>query len=167
MDDSKSRYETDDPALRRAGEAVARLAAVEPPPDLVARTLTRVAAGWKPVKRAFWLFRPIFNPVARFAAAAAIIVLLMPMTDLNLATPLGKRIEERIIGRRATDHLECFIDGLLVRNGAPSYTEYELDALIGTPRLNHPPLFRPQPPTAKSNRTGDTGSELPGALFTT
>jgi hypothetical protein len=167
MDDNKSRYETDDPALRRAGEAVARLAAVEPPPDLVARTLSRVAAGWKPVKRAFWLFRPIFNPVARFAAAAAIVVLLIPMADLNLATPLGKRIEERIIGKHATDHLEAFIDGLLVRNGAPCYTEYELDALMGTPRVNHPPLFRPQTPTAKSNQTGETGRELPAALFAT
>jgi hypothetical protein len=162
MEDSKSRFEPDDPALRHAGEAVARLAPVEPPPDLVARTLARVAAGYKPVKRAFWLFRPIFNPLARLAAAAAIILLLVPMTDLNLASPLGRRIEERIIGRHVTDHLEGFIDGLLVRNGAPNYTEYELEAVIGAPRPSFPPLRRPQSrTTVKGNGVGEAGSGVP------
>jgi len=161
MGENKSRYEADDRALRRAGEAVARLASVEPPPDLVARTLAHVAAGYKPVKRAFWLFRPIFNPLARFAAAAAIIILLVPMTDLNLATPLGRRIEERIIGSRATDRLEGFIDGLLVRNGAPDYPEYELEALMGTPRVYFPPLRRPQSPAPKGNRVGEASLGMP------
>jgi len=161
MEDSKSRFEPDDLALRRAGEAVARLAPVEPPPDLVARTLARVAAGCKPVKRAFWLFRPIFNPLARLAAAAAIILLLAPMTDLNLATPLGRRIEERIIGRHVTDHLEGFIDGLLVRNGAPNYPEYELEAVMGAPRPSCPPLGRPQShTTVKGNRVGEADPDF-------
>jgi len=148
MDDQMNPNELD--ALRRTGDAVAKLPPVEPPPDLVARTLARIAAGYSPVKRAFWLFRPIFNPVARFAAAAAIILLLLPMADLTLATPLGTRIEERIIGRDATDEIEDFVDDLLVRNGPPNFPQYELDALIGVPRPSFMPIRRPQ--AAKPNR---------------
>lgn len=132
----------DDPVLRRAGECVARLTPEEPLPDLVARTVARVAAGYGPVKRVFWLVRPIFNPVARLAAAAAIIVILLPMTDLNLATPLGLRIENRIIGSEATDDIEDFVDALLVRNGPPNYTQYELEAWVGVPRAFFPPVRR-------------------------
>ena len=154
MDENQSRYEPDDPALRRAGEAVARLAQIEPAPDLVARTLARIAAGYKPVKRAFWLVRPIFNPVARLAAAATIVLLMMPMTDLNMATVLGAPIEERIIGRHATDHVEGFIDGLLVRNGAGAYPQYELEAWVGAPRPHWPAPPRTQVHSSKANRVG-------------
>ncbi|MGD0091857.1 MAG: hypothetical protein ABSE73_18235 [Planctomycetota bacterium] len=152
--DSQNRYEPEDPALRRAGEAVARLDKPEPPPDLVTRTLARIAASYRPVKRAFWLFRPIFNPVARLAAAAAIVLLLVPMTDLNLATVLGARIEERIIGRPGTDHVEDFIDGLLVRNGARGYPQYELEAWVGSPRPYYPHPPRAQGHPARINRVG-------------
>ena len=160
MDENQHRYEVDDPVLRGAGEAVARLAAVEPPPGLAARTLARLTAGCQPVKRAFWLFRPIFNPLARLAAAAAIIFLLAPMTDLNMATPLGMRIEG-VIGVRATDHLEGFIDSLLVRNGVPDYPEYELEAVIGVRRPNFPVLRRHQNTAAKINRVGEAGPVIP------
>ena len=142
MSNEQSLNGMDDPALRRAGEAVAQLPSEDPPPDLVARTLARIAASYKPVKRVFWMFRPIFNPVARFAAAAAIIVALLPMADLNLATPLGTRIESRIIGPENTDNIEDFVDDLLVRNGPPVYPQYELDAWVGVPRAQFPPLRR-------------------------
>lgn len=151
MNEQKVTDGLDDPALRRAGEAVEQLPPVTPPPDLVARTLERIAAGYRPVKRVFWLFRPIFNPVARFAAAAAIVVVLLPMTDLNLATPLGSRIEDGIIGRDATDDIEDFVDGLLVRNGPPRYTQYELDAWLGVPRPAPVPVRHV--PSGKPNRT--------------
>ena len=140
MDDTKNPNDTD--ALHRAGEAVSNLPPVEPPPDLVARTMATIAAGYKPVKRAFWLFRPIFNPVARFAAAAVIVLTLLPMADLTLATPLGTRIEDGLIGHDATDDLEDFVDGLLVRNGPPNYPQYELDAWIGVPRPTFVPVRR-------------------------
>jgi len=142
MDEHKTTDGLDDPALRRAGDAVAQLPPVEPPADLVSRTMARIAAGYQPVRRVFWLFRPIFNPVARVAAAAAIILLLLPMADLNLATPLGSRIENRIIGHDATDDLEDFVDAWLIRNGPPDYAQYELDAWIGVPRPSFVPVRR-------------------------
>jgi hypothetical protein len=140
MDDTKNENATD--ALRRAGEAVSNLPPVEPPTDLVARTMATIAAGYKPVKRAFWLFRPIINPVARFAAAAVIILALLPMADLTLATPLGTKIEDKVIGSDAADDIEDFVDGLLVRNGPPNYPQYELDAWVGVPRPTFVPVRR-------------------------
>lgn len=132
------REQLSDPRLLKAGNAVARLSRPTPPPDLVGRTLARIAAGYKPVKRVFWMLRPITNPLARIAAVAAIICTLTPMTDLNLADPLGRNIENKIIGRQGTDRLEGIVDSILVRNGTPSYSQPELDAVIGVDTAGSP-----------------------------
>ncbi|MCY3021384.1 MAG: hypothetical protein NTW87_20410 [Planctomycetota bacterium] len=152
MNENRPPDDLQEPELVRAGAEVARLPKLEPPPDLVARTLARLTAGYKPVKRLFWLLRPIYNPVARVAAAAIIIVTMLPMADLNMATPLGARIEQRIIGRRAADRIEVFIDKLLLRNGPPKYSQYELQEWLGVPKPEFTPVRRGITPPSKLNR---------------
>ncbi|HYG75885.1 MAG TPA: hypothetical protein VEK08_12855 [Planctomycetota bacterium] len=135
----REKDEITDHELARVGESLARLSPEKPPHDLVARTLERISQEYKPVKRVFFLLRPITHPLARLAAAATIILTLSPLTDITVADHLGSNIESRIIGRHATDRIELFVDKLLVRNGAPAYTQEDLDAVIGIPR----PVFMP------------------------
>lgn len=120
--------------IAMAGAAVSRLSIPEPPKDLASRTLKRIAAEYMPVKRVFWYLRPITNPLARLAAAAAIIFLMVPLTDLSIAAPLGARIEENILGTRTTEQIEGMMDALLVRYGTTSYSQAYLDAFMGDPR---------------------------------
>lgn len=126
-----SEHDLNDPKLIQAGEAVARLPQENPPRDLVARALARIAEGYKPVKRVFWMLRPITHPMARVAAAAVIILIMLPMTDLNLADPLGAGIENRILGRGTTDRVEHFVDTLLIRHGPATYSEPDPHAFMG------------------------------------
>jgi hypothetical protein len=130
------------PEMQRAGDAVARLSRPDAPADLTARTLARAIAGSKPVKRVIWFLRPITHPVARVAAAAMIIAMMSPMTDLNTADALGQRIEQKIIGPQVADHIEGFVDSILVMRGAPGYEQSDLDALMG---VNRPHTIRRQP----------------------
>ncbi len=136
-----SDLESDDlsPELARVGKAVASLPMETPPSDLVARTLSRISAGCKPVKRVFWLLRPITHPLARVAAAAMIMAALAPMIGMNVADPLGRRIESSITGSKTTDHVEDFIDGMMRRN---PYSQDELDAVVGIPRPEFKPVRR-------------------------
>ncbi len=145
-------HENDDlsPELARLGEQVANLPGVTPPADLVARTLSRISSSYKPVKRVFWMLRPITNPLARVAAAAMIIAGLAPMMDMNVAEPLGAKIEASIIGREAADHVEDFIDGML-RPGK-TYSQDELDATIGIRRPDFKPVRRVSLNNTKTKR---------------
>jgi len=122
----------------RAGEAVARLPQPEPPHGLASRTVARVIKECQPIRKVIWLLRPITNPLARLAAAALIIVTLTPMTDLDMADPLGARIEHQLIGRRLADRIEVFVDRLLVIHGPPYYSQDDLDAFMGIQRLPMP-----------------------------
>lgn len=131
MDHNETNIDLSDPRLARMGEALSNLPRPTPPPDLVARTLARIASQYKPVKRVIWLLRPITHPLARVAAAAVIIYTLTPMTDLDMADPIGRNIEQSVIGRQGTDKLEGFVDNLLVRNGPSTYSQSELDAMMG------------------------------------
>ena len=130
------------PEMQRAGEAVARLSRPEAPSNLTARTLARAIAESKPVRRVVWFLRPITHPVARVAAAAMIIAMMSPMTDLNTADVLGQRIEQKIIGPQVADRIEGFVDSLLVMRGVPGYEQSDLDALMGVRR---PDNIRRQP----------------------
>ncbi|HEY3324579.1 MAG TPA: hypothetical protein VGP72_29270 [Planctomycetota bacterium] len=131
-----------DPELARLGKAVSRLPREEPPPNLVARTLAHISANCQPVKRVFWLLRPITHPLARFAAAALIIAALLPMTNINMADALGSRIEHKIIGREATDRIQSAVDRLLVRHCPASYSQQDLDEFVGIPRPQFKPMRR-------------------------
>jgi hypothetical protein len=145
-------HENDDlsPELARLGEQVANLPGETPPSDLVARTLSRISTSYKPVKRVFWMLRPITNPLARVAAAAMIIAGLAPMMDMNVAEPLGAKIEASIIGREAADQVEDFIDGML-RPGK-TYSQDELDATIGIRRPDFKPVRRVSLNNTKTKR---------------
>ena len=123
-----------DPRLQQAGEAVARLSKATPSSDLVARTMTNIHSKWVPVKRVFWMLRPITHPLARVAAAALIIFTLSSMINMELADPIGSHIERRIVGRTLVGKVENLIDRVLVRNGPPAYLQTELDALMGIER---------------------------------
>src|SRR5436305_6365704 len=105
------------PEMMRAAEAMSKLSPIDPPKDLVTRTLALISASYKPVKRVFWLLRPITHPLARIAAAAVIIFSFALMIDMNLADPLGSRIESLIIGRQTADRFEGLLDRVLVREG--------------------------------------------------
>ncbi len=133
--------DTLDPRLSAAGRAVQALPCEQPPRDLIARTLAHIANNYqKPVKRVFWMLRPITHPLARFAAAAVIIAALFPMTDLNIADPIGKQIEKRIFGHAATTHIERMLDRFLVRHYPANCSQEDLDELIGIPRPDFVPV---------------------------
>lgn len=126
--------ELNDPKLREAGAAVARLDRPGAPAGLAARTVARVLAELKPVKKTWMVLRPITNPFARVSAAAAIMLVLFPMTSVDMAAPLGSGIEERIVGREVINRVEHFVDRVLTRTGPASYSQYDLDQTCGTQR---------------------------------
>jgi hypothetical protein len=128
------------PELAAAARAVSGLSVPNPPADLAARTHARVVSSCAPFKRVFWLLRPITHPVARLAAAAVIIFGLAPLADLDAADIWGRRIEERIIGRKMADRIEGMVDNMLVINGVRPYSQYDLDALMGV----NTPVIRKQ-----------------------
>src|SRR4051812_30383626 len=117
-----------DPKLNQAGEAIRSLARPQAPRDLASRTLARVMAELAPVKRKWLVLRPITHPVARVLAAASIMMVLFPMTTLDVADPLGSRIEERIVGANVVNRVENFVDRILVRTGPATYSQTDLDA---------------------------------------
>src|SRR5258708_7133510 len=119
--------ELNDPKLIRAGEAVARLPHPTPPEGLAARTLARISSSNKPVKRVFWLLRPTTNPLARIAAAAIIIYMLFPMTDVDLGARLGMQIEQNIMGHAVGDRVEAIVDGVLTNHNNTAESQGNLD----------------------------------------
>lgn len=139
MDQTRDEFDLNDETLRRAADAVGALPKAEPPADLASRTVARVVKECRQFQRRVWLLRPITHPLARFAAAALIILTLTPMTSLNIAAPLGSKIEERIIGRQMTDRIEDFVDGLLVIHGPASYSQTDLDEFMGVKRHHDAP----------------------------
>jgi hypothetical protein len=127
--------ELNDPDLARMGAAIEGLSRATPPSDLVARTMARISERCTPVKKVFWMLRPITHPVARIAAAAMIIFALTPMTDVNIADPIGAKIEKNIIGSQTAENVEHFLDRLLVRyNSAQDYTQCNPDVFMGANR---------------------------------
>lgn len=135
------------PELARIGASIEKLSHDDPPSDLVARTMAHISQRCKPVKKIFWMLRPITHPLARVAAAAMIIFALTPMTDLNLADPLGAGIERNIIGSRTAENVENFLDRLLVRY-TPDYTQCNPDLFMGAQRSVNS-VVRRTPPQSK------------------
>ena len=125
------------PRLLEAGDAVARLPRIPAPPGLAARTLARINTAMllTPRKRA-WILRPITNPFARCAAAAAILLLLAPLSDLEFARNMGSKIESDLVGQRVVDHVEDIMDDVLPRSAASGYSQFELDAFNNVQSTN-------------------------------
>ena len=143
-------HEDLDPELAKVGEAAANVPYEGPPADLVSRTLARISSGVIPVKRVFWMLRPITHPLARIAAAALIIFAFAPMLDINLADPLGSRIEARIIGSKTAAHIEGLLDRVLTSQGN-SYSQDDLDSVMGIRRPNFVPVRRVSVSSSRRN----------------
>jgi hypothetical protein len=125
-----------DPQLVRAGEAVARLSRPQAPAGLAARTLARISQQYKPIKRVFWMLRPITHPIARIAAAALIIYALAPMTDMDIASRLGVQIERHVLGSVVEDHVEALVDNVLIHHDiSTGESKSYLDSFMGVPSL--------------------------------
>ena len=125
-----------DPEMAELAQKLSNMRPVEAPKDLVARTVDRVMKLRQPVKRVFILLRPITHPLARIAAAACIIFVLSPLTDIDQAAPLGSKIEERIIGAEVTDSVEVIVDDLLITTRPGTYQQSDLDAMMGVTHSN-------------------------------
>ena len=141
-----------DPELVRAGEAVARLSRPSAPAGLAARTLARISQQYKPMKRVFWMLRPITHPIARIAAAALIIYALAPMTDLDIASRLGVQIEKHVLGQALEDHVEALVDNVLIRHDISiGESQPYLDSFMG---VQHVPNNSRRQPAPHHVRTG-------------
>jgi hypothetical protein len=143
-----------DPRLLRAGAAVARLSRPDAPAGLAARTLARISEQYQPIKRVFWMIRPITHPVARIAAAALIIYALAPMTDLDIASRLGVQIEQHVLGASLENHVEALVDNVLIRQEIrPTEAQPYLDSFMGVPSI--PTSNNPRRPAPHAHtRTG-------------
>lgn len=135
--------------LRALGAEVGGLPSVEPLAGLAARTLDRVRQECKPVKKVFFMLRPITNPIARLSAAAAIVFLVLSLADMDTADRLGSRIEQRILGRAMTDRVEGIVDNLLVRYSNNNYSQAYLDVYMDTQAPNVVNRKRPVKPENK------------------
>lgn len=113
-----------DEKLLAVGHSVARLSRPAAPEGLAARTLARVASA---TRRRIWILRPITNPFARIAAAAAILMVVLPLSDLEFAQNVGTGIEQRV-GGRMVDRVEMLMDDVLPRGAPDGYSQTELDA---------------------------------------
>ena len=101
--------------------------------------MARISSSYKPVKRVFWMLRPITHPLARIAAAALIIYMLFPMTDVDLGSKLGMQIEQNFIGHAVGDRVEALMDGMLTtHNDSPDSQAY-LDSFMGVQSENVTP----------------------------
>lgn len=141
------KFENDDGLsdLGKLGSRISALSRPTPPANLAAKTVAFVQANCPPKKRSFWLFRSITHPAARVAAAAVIVMILSPLTDLETAASLGTRIEQRIIGPHVMDKLEVFMDPVL--QTGDNYSQPYFDSFLG---VNRPAA--PRKAVAKQNR---------------
>jgi len=116
----------------KLGSRISSLSRPTPPDNLAAKTVAYVQANCPPKKRSIWLLRPITHPAARVAAAALIVLVLSPLTDLETAASLGARIEQRVIGPKMMDKLEVFMDPVLPTTD--NYSQPYFDSFLGVER---------------------------------
>lgn len=133
-----------EPGLQTTGHSVARLSRSKAPAGLIERTLEKVALV-KPLRRKLLLFRPITHPLARIAAVAMLMsmVVTVPLTDPDTVETVGRRVEYNVVGTKAVDRFEQLMDGLLVNINSEGYSQNELDALIGV-SPNNTKVVKPQ-----------------------
>lgn len=131
--------------IGKLGGRISALSRPTPPENLAAKTAAYVQANCPPKKRATLMFRSITNPAARVAAAAVIVLILSPLTDLETAASLGARIEQRFISPQVMDKLEVFMDPVLP--GGENYSQPYFDSFMG---VNRPAA--PRKVIAKPNR---------------
>lgn len=127
----------------KLGSRISALSRPTPPDNLTAKTVAFVQANCPPKKRSTWLLRPITHPIARVAAAAVIVLILTPLTDLETAASLGARIEQRVIGPRMMDKLEVFMDPVLPTS--ENYSQPYFDSFLGVNRPAAPRKAPKQP----------------------
>ena len=134
-----------EPELQTAGRSVARLGRTKAPAGLIERTLEK-AALIKPLRKKLLLFRPITHPLARVAAVAMLMSMVMtvPLTDPDTVETVGRRIEYNVVGTKAVDRFEQLMDGLLAKISTEGYSQNELDGLIGV-YPNNPKFVKPPP----------------------
>jgi hypothetical protein len=130
MDNNEA--DLNDPGLAHAREAVAGLSRPLPPAGLAARTMARIS-GALPVKKVFWMLRPITHPIARIAAAALIIYTLAPLTDMEWGSHLGAQIEEHVLGSSVEDPVANFVDGVLIHYTPADSQGYQPRSSYGRP----------------------------------
>ena len=131
--------------LGKLGSRISALSHPKPPENLAAKTAAYVQANCPPKKPVTIMFRSITNPAARVAAAAVIVLILSPLTDLETAASLGARIEQRI-SPHTMDKLEAFMDPVLPLGGE-NYSQPYFDSYLG---FDRPPA--PRKATTKPNR---------------
>jgi len=130
--------------LGKLGSRISALSHPTPPENLAAKTAAYVQANCPPKKRVTLMFRSITNPAARVAAAAVIVLILSPLTDLETAASLGSRIEQRF-SPQTMEKLEAFMDPVLPTG--ENYSQPYFDSFLG---VNRP--VAPRKVVAKPNR---------------
>lgn len=118
--------------LGKLGSRISSLSRPTPPENLAAKTAAYVQANCPPKKRVTLMFRSITNPAARVAAAAVIVLILSPLTDLETAASLGARIEQRF-SPQTMEKLEAFMDPVLPISGE-NYSQPYFDSYLGVDR---------------------------------
>jgi len=131
--------------LGKLGSRISALSRPAPSANLAAKTVAYVQANCPPKKRSSVLFQSITNPAARVAAAAVIVLLLSPLTDLETAASLGSRIEQRL-SPQVMNKLEAFMDPVLPTSGE-NYSDPYFDSFLGFDRP-----AAPRKVVAKPNR---------------
>lgn len=126
---SKNNIDSLDSNLQEAASAVAQLPRPKAPAGLVQRTLDALAQ-IKPLRRKPLFLRPITHPLARIAAVAMLMVLVQPLTYLDVVDDMGRGIENHLVGPRVVDHVENFVDGVLTRIESENYSQSEQDSNI-------------------------------------
>jgi hypothetical protein len=109
--------------LMDIGRRIEALPHPQPPHGLVARTLACIEQTVhvrivQPVKKVWWL-RPITHPIARLVAALLLISTLAMLADIDRAERVGQFMS-RLMGARATERLEVFVDRVLLSFGPVS-----------------------------------------------
>jgi hypothetical protein len=143
------------PELLALGETVGRLPRSEPPTDLGKRTLDRVAAELPAIEVGAseakfrismlpWWIRPITNPIARVAAAVALVSTLGLFGNLDTAERVGI-LTERVIGEGTTDQLEKIVDRVLLTYGPVRLSDKDMNMLVGGHGYVPPSLKNPRP----------------------
>lgn len=134
----------------KLGSRISSLSRHTPPENLAAKTVAYVQANCPPKKRRVWLLQPITHPAARVAAAAVIVLILSPLTDLETAASLGSRIEQRVIGPKMMDKLEVFMDPVLPTT--ENYSEPYFDSFLNLERRPTPRKTTPKPAPQQHRR---------------
>jgi len=136
--------------LMDVGRRIQALPHPRPSEGLVARTLACIEKTVdvrivQPVKKVWWL-RPITHPFARLVAALLLISTLAILADSDRAERVGQFMS-RLMGTRATERLEVFVDRVLLSFGPVSDVEKDTVRQPERPRAEPGPMEAGTQPT--------------------